>query len=63
MPENDRARYTISPEAGKEVLKRFLELNHKIHEEEVKAGLLEKKGKAKKKSRINSVVEGQGRLF
>ena len=35
LPENDRVRYTIHPEARKEVLKRLLELNHKIHEEEV----------------------------
>ncbi len=48
LPENDRVRYTISPEARKEVLKRLLELNHKIHEEEVKAGLWGKKGKKKK---------------
>lgn len=53
LPENDRVRYTISPEARKEVLKRLLELNHKIHEEEVAAGLWEKrrkksKGKSKK---------------
>ena len=44
LPENDRVRYTIHPDARKEVLKRLLELNHKIHEEEVKAGLWEKKG-------------------
>lgn len=50
LPENDRVRYTISPEARKEVLKRLLELNHKIHEEEVEAGLWEK-GKAKGKSK------------
>lgn len=49
LPENDRVRYTISPEARKEVLKRLLELNHKIHEEEVKAGDKSKsKGKSKK---------------
>ena len=28
LPENDRVRYTISPEARKEVLKRLLALNH-----------------------------------
>lgn len=44
LPENDRVRYTIHPNARKEVLKRLLELNHKIHEEEVKAGLWDKKG-------------------
>ncbi len=44
LPENDRVRFTIHSDARKEVLKRLLELNHKIHEEEVKAGLWEKKG-------------------
>ncbi len=28
LPENDRVRYTLSPEARKEVLKRLLALNH-----------------------------------
>jgi hypothetical protein len=43
LPENDRVRYTIHPEARKEILKRLLELNHKIHEEEVQDGLWDKK--------------------
>jgi hypothetical protein len=41
-------RYTISPDARKEVLKRLLKLNHEIHEQEVKAGLHAKR-KSKKK--------------
>ncbi len=66
--ENDRIRYTIHPDARKEVLKRLLELNHKIHEEEVKAGLCDKKkgGKGKKyknlgddEINIADVPEGQ----
>ena len=61
LPENDRIRYTISPEARKEILKRLLELNHKIHEEEVKAGLWEKKGKKSKKKSL--IVKEQGGLF
>jgi hypothetical protein len=44
LPENDRVRFTIHTEARKEVLKRLLELNHKIHEEEVAKGLWDKKG-------------------
>ena len=52
LPENDRIRYTIHPDARKEVLKRLLELNHKIHEEEVKAGLWETKKTSTKKSSI-----------
>jgi hypothetical protein len=31
LPENDRVRFTIHPEARREILKRLLELNHKIH--------------------------------
>jgi len=34
LPENDRVRYTIHPDARKEVLKRLLLLNHEIHEAE-----------------------------
>jgi len=37
LPENDRIRYTISPAARREILKRLLELNHKIHAQEMEA--------------------------
>lgn len=37
LPENDRIRYTISPAARREVLKRLLELNHQIHTQEMEA--------------------------
>jgi hypothetical protein len=43
LPENDRIRFTIHPDARKEVLKRLLELNHHYFEEEVKKGLHKKK--------------------
>ncbi len=49
LPESDRVRYTIHPEARKEVLKRLLLLNHKIHAEEVAQGLHSKKPTAKSK--------------
>lgn len=52
LPENDRIRFTIHPDARKEVLKRLLELNHRIHEEEVKAGLWDKQKTRSKKSNI-----------
>jgi len=42
LPENDRIRYTISPDARKEILKRLLKLNHEIHEQEQKQGRPEK---------------------
>lgn len=55
LPENDRVRYTISPSARKEVLKRLLALNHQRAEEEKKALLsaatktsAKKAGKGKK---------------
>ncbi|CAM3007447.1 type IIL restriction-modification enzyme MmeI [Flavobacterium frigoris] len=73
LPENDRVRYTIHPEARKEILKRLLELNHKIHEEEVAAGLWDKKKAVKKEKTVakkgNNLVNepgekyGQGELF
>lgn len=37
LPENDRVRYTISPEARKEILSRLLVLNHERHAEQVEA--------------------------
>ena len=43
LPENDRVRYTIHPDARKEVLKRLLLLNHERFEEEVKQGLHKRK--------------------
>jgi len=43
LPENDRIRFTIHPDARKEVLKRLLDLNHQYFEEEVKKGLHKKK--------------------
>jgi len=42
LPENDRIRYTIHPDARKEVLKRLLLLNHERYEEEIKQGLHKK---------------------
>lgn len=70
LPENDRVRFTIHPDARKEVLKRLLELNHKIHEEEVKAGLWDKKTGTKKSEKIKSIEDqvnepevGYGELF
>mgnify|MGYP004704198911 CR=1 FL=1 len=38
LPENDRIRFTIHPDARKEVLKRLLELNHQIFEQESREG-------------------------
>ena len=62
LPENDRVRYTISPEARKELLKRLLALNHQRAAEEkanapVKAA---KQGKGRGSKRKNSTQEWPG---
>jgi hypothetical protein len=62
LPENDRIRYTIHPEARKEVLKRLLELNHKIHQEETQAQI--DNPLPKKKSKTSKVKnQDQSELF
>lgn len=43
LPENDRIRYTLHPEARREILKRLLLLNHELYEEEIKQGLHKEK--------------------
>jgi hypothetical protein len=58
LPENDRVRYTISPDARKEVLKRLLKLNHEINEQEVKTGLhLKEKTKKKQKADTSKQIK------
>lgn len=54
LPENDRIRFTISPEARKEILKRLLLLNHQIYKEEITQGLHDKKKISKKKNKGHS---------
>ena len=56
LPENDRTRYTIHPEARREILKRLLALNHKIHAQEVADGLWDKKAK---QSKLTNLQQGQ----
>ena len=50
LPENDRVRYTISPAARKELLKRLLALNHQRYAEEDAKGLHNKKTTKKPKT-------------
>ena len=51
LPENDRVRYTISPAARKEVLKRLLALNHqRAKEEAAKAPAAKTKRAGRKKA-------------
>ncbi|MEW8025275.1 MAG: type IIL restriction-modification enzyme MmeI [Candidatus Thiodiazotropha sp.] len=51
LPENDRIRYTIHPDARREILKRLLLLNHERYEEEVKQGMHAKKANKKNAAR------------
>lgn len=50
LPENDRVRYTISPAARKEVLKRLLALNHERAKREAAQVETLAKGKSKRTS-------------
>ena len=61
LPEIDRNRFTIHPDARKEILKRLLELNHKIHNEEVNAGVWDIK--SKKREEPNESDQEIGGLF
>jgi hypothetical protein len=62
LPENDRIRYSIHSDARKEVLKRLLELNHKIHEEETQVQI--NNPIPKKKSKTAKVKnQDQSELF
>lgn len=56
-------RYTLSEPARRTVLDRLLALNHQRYEEEVKAGLHEKKKPKSKKPKKPIEIEGQQELF
>ena len=61
LPENDRVRYTLSPEARKEVLKRLLALNHQRAAEQAATAIAVKpKTRRARKSKANDT---QGDLF
>ncbi len=52
LPENDRVRYTISPAARKELLRRLLALNHqRVAEEKAQAATSPKPAKKPRKSK------------
>ena len=59
LPENDRIRFTIHPEARKEVLKRLLSLNHKLYYAEVSANIpiASIKGNSQKRLGISSLFD------
>jgi hypothetical protein len=59
LPENDRVRYTISPAARKEVLKRLLALNHqRAKEEAAQAPAAKAKGAGRKKATAPAIGPG-----
>lgn len=49
LPENDRRRYTVYPEARKEIMRRLIALNNTRHQQELEAGFVDKNGKLIKK--------------
>lgn len=63
LPKNDNIRFTIHPLISQALLQQLLELNHKIHKEEVASGLFEKKKPVKeykaKKNKTSKVKEGE----
>jgi methylase of polypeptide subunit release factors len=62
LPENDRTRYTIHPDARKELLKRLLLLNHKLYAEEEATGMHKKK-QGKKTTSEGDEVQAQQQLI
>lgn len=64
LPENDRIRFTISPLARKEILKRLLQLNYQIHEQELaEAQVNPGKKPAKRKAKKEVTSTNQPELF
>ena len=57
LPENDRTRYTISPESRKELLTRLLKLNHQRAAEEAAKAPPAKSNKPKKAQRTKAADE------
>ncbi len=59
LPENDRIRYTISPAARKEVLKRLLALNHqRAKEEAAQSPAAKPKGAGRRKAAASAAGPG-----
>ena len=58
LPENDRTRFTISPDSRKEILKRLLKLNHDIHQNELNE-LPSPTPKTKKQPKSKPITEDQ----
>jgi hypothetical protein len=56
LPEQDRTRFTVHPDARKEILKRLLKLNHQIHKVETADKKQTVKGSKKKKNDISPTL-------
>lgn len=63
LPENDRRRYTVCPEARKEIMSRLLKLNNTRHQQEVEAGFVDENGKLIKKNDKKTKKVNQPSLF
>ncbi len=63
LPENDRIRYTISPAARREILKRLLELNHEIHAQEMEAEKQSTPAPKKSRGKKKSTNDKQSSIF
>jgi len=59
LPENDRTRYTIHPDARRELLKRLLLLNHRRYAEEQAAAKTPRPAEGKKKSSATKSARGK----
>ena len=63
LPENDRVRYTISPVARREILKRLLQLNHEIHDKEIAAEQQTAPASKPRKDKKQSGNDNQSSIF
>ena len=63
LPEHDRVRYTIHPDSRKEILKRLLQLNHKLYAEEEAKGLHKSKKTGKKAKTESEEPQSQQQLI
>jgi hypothetical protein len=57
LPENDRTRYTITPQARKDLLTRLLKLNHQRAAEEQNATAVQAKTTSTRKTTKQSVIQ------
>jgi hypothetical protein len=60
LPENDRTRFSIRPDARREILKRLLLLNHQIYSDETSNS---SKSKPKSNKKVNKNKENSPKLF